>query len=240
MKIFVAGASGATGKLLVEQLLDAGHQVRVVVRDANKLPEIIINHENLSVTEASLLDLDNNELQKLLDGCDAIASCLGHNLTMKGIFGQPRKLVTDATKRLCVAIKTSNGKNPVKFVLMNTAGNHNSGIDNPLMLKEQVVFSLIRLLIPPHNDNEKAAKYLKLEIGKNDESIKWVVVRPDSLIDDSEVSEYKVHSSPIRSTIFNAGKTSRVNVAHFMAELMTNSNAWRKWEGQMPVIYNQE
>ena len=64
-------------------------------------------------------------------------------------------------------------------------------------------------------------------------------VRPDNLINADEVTEYEVHPSPIRSAIFKAGKTSRINVAHFMAELITDENTWAKWWGQMPVVYNK-
>jgi len=53
------------------------------------------------------------------------------------------------------------------------------------------------------------------------------------------VSEYEIHPSPTRSAIFNAGQTSRINVGHFMAELVTDDETWNKWKGQMPVIYNK-
>ena len=53
---------------------------------------------HLAVTYASLLELDANRLQRLTDGCDAVASCLGHNLSFKGIFGPPYRLVTEATQ----------------------------------------------------------------------------------------------------------------------------------------------
>ena len=66
-----------------------------------------------------------------------------------------------------------------------------------------------------------------------------VVVRPDTLIDEKKVSEYEVHPSPIRSAIFNAGKTSRTNVGDFMASLITEDDLWRRWRGRMPVIYNK-
>lgn len=36
-----------------------------------------------------------------------------------------------------------------------------------------------------------------------------------------------------------AGETSRINVAHFMADLITDDGLWSRWKGQMPVIYNQ-
>jgi hypothetical protein len=69
--------------------------------------------------------------------------------------------------------------------------------------------------------------------------IEWAVVRPDNLIDDSEVTEYEVHASPIRSAIFDPGTTSRINVGNFMANLISERDTWNKWKGQMPVIYNK-
>ena len=68
--------------------------------------------------------------------------------------------------------------------------------------------------------------------------LEWTAVRPDGLIDEEKVSEYEIHPSPIRSAMFNAGKTSRINVAHFMANLIADNKTWNKWKGQMPVIYN--
>ncbi len=39
MNILIVGASGVTGKLLVKELLEGGHFVKVIVRSADKLPE---------------------------------------------------------------------------------------------------------------------------------------------------------------------------------------------------------
>jgi hypothetical protein len=64
-------------------------------------------------------------------------------------------------------------------------------------------------------------------------------VRPDSLIDQSEVTEYGVYASPIRSAIFNARKTSRINIDNFMAALVTDDALWMQWKGEMPVICNK-
>jgi hypothetical protein len=41
------------------------------------------------------------------------------------------------------------------------------------------------------------------------------------------------------SALFDPGKSSRINVGHFMAGLMTDDALWHKWKGQMPVIYNK-
>ena len=240
MTTLVVGASGATGRLLVEQLLNRGQQVRIIVRSTEHLPDAVINHTNLSIIQASILDLSDTEMAQHVNGCDAVASCLGHNMSFKGIYGKPRRLVTDATRRLCDAIRASKTETPTRFVLMNTTGNRNRDLPEPISFGQQCVIGLLRLLLPPHVDNEKAADYLRTIIGHDDAVIEWAAVRPDSLIDESEVSEYEVYPSPIRSAIFDAGKTSRINVGHFMAELMTDDQTWNQWKGQMPVIYNRE
>ena len=122
---------------------------------------------------------------------------------------------------------------------MNAAGNSNRDLDEEISLAQKCVILLLRLLLPPHVDNEQAADYLRLEIGQRNPDVEWVAVRPDNLLDEDNVSKYNLHPSPIRSAIFDAGVTSRVNVAHFMAELLTDAEVWSRWKGKMPVIYNE-
>ena len=240
MTTLVVGASGATGRLLVEQLLERGEQVRVIVRSKEALPEEIARHKNLFVIQASVLDLSDDEMVRHVSGCSAVASCLGHNLSFKGMFGPPRRLVTDVTRRLCDAVKANQPENPVKFVLMNTTGNSNRDLDEPISLAQKCVIGLLRLLLPPHADNEDAADYLRTRIGQNDGAIEWTAVRPDSLIDEAERTEFSLHPSPIRSAIFDAGVTSRINVGCFMADLIGDDEIWDQWKGKMPVIYNRD
>ncbi len=239
MNYLIVGATGATGRLLTEELLNRGQLVKVIVRSPDKLPTAVKNHDNLTVIQANVLDLSDAELAKHTKGCDAVVSCLGHNMTFKGMYGHPRKLVTDATRRLCEAIQANRPEKPTKFVLMNTTGNRNRDLNEPISFAEKFVVGLLRLLLPPHSDNEQAADFLRSKIGQNDKLIEWAAVRPDNLIDEDEVTPYDVYPSPIRSAIFDAGQTSRINVGYFMAELITEDDIWQKWQGQMPVIYNK-
>ncbi len=238
MTILVVGASGATGKLLVEQLLNQGQKVKIIVRSLEKLPKSWKRNNRLVIIVASVLELSDSELCKFVNGCQAIASCLGHNMSWKGVYGQPRRLVTDAVHRLSNAIRTNKPKKPVKYVLMNTTGNSNRDINESISFGQKCVITLLRLLLPPHADNEKAADYLRIEVGQNDPFIQWTAIRPDNLINEEDISKYEIYPSPIKSAIFDAGKTSRINVAHFMASLIINDKVWIKWKGQMPVIYN--
>lgn len=238
MTTLVVGASGSTGKLLVKLLLDRGERVRVVVRDKDKFPENVIGHKNLVIMEASILDLSKTELLNQVEHCSAVASCLGHNPTFKGIFGPPRHLVTEATRRLCEAIKSFKPDNSIKFVLMNTTGNRNLDLMEPISFFEKCVLALMRWLLPPQVDNEKAANYLRTEIGQRNGIIQWVAVRPYNLVNLENVSEYSIRQFPTRGAIFDSRVTSRINVAHFMADLITKDIIWSKWEGQMPIIYD--
>ncbi len=238
MTSLVVGASGATGRLLVAQLLDRGQNVRAIVRSPDALPAAARQNDRLTVIQAGILDLSDTELAQEVKGCTAVASCLGHNLSLKGIYGHPRRLVTEAVVKLCRAVKANEPGKTTKFVLMNTAGNSNRDLQEPISLSQKFVIALIRRLLPPHADNEQAADFLR-GIGRNDRMIEWVAVRPDTLTDESEVTEYEVHPSPTRSAVFNAGKTSRINTAHFMAELITDNDTWHRWQGKMPVVYNK-
>ena len=239
MKVLVVGASGATGKQLVNQLLIKGNKVKVIVRSIQNLPEFWKDNSKVQIIIANVLELSDEEMNEHVSDCGAVASCLGHNMNWKGIYGKPRKLVTDATNRLCSAIKISSSNHPVKYVLMNTTGNRNRDLNEPISFAQKCVIGLLRLLLPPHVDNEKAADYLRTKIGQNDKHVEWVAVRPDGLINENEVTKYEIYPSPIRSAIFNAGKVSRINVGHFMSELINDDNLWDKWKGQMPVIYSK-
>jgi hypothetical protein len=234
MKTLVIGASGATGRLVVEQLLDRGVEVSVIVRSLDTLPD----HENLSKIQASVANVTSAELAIHTKNCSAVVSCLGHNLTFKGIFGKPRMLVTDTLQCICTAIESNRSGDAVKVILMNTTGNSNRDIPEIPELSQRIVIAILRVLLPPHLDNEKAADYLRTKIGQNDKAIEWVAIRPDALTDEKEITEYDVHASPIRNAIFDSGATSRINVGNFMAELILNESTWSKWKGHMPVVYN--
>ncbi len=238
MTTLVVGASGTTGKLLVDQLLASGQSVKIIVRPTSNIPDNWNDNEQVTIIKGNVSEMTVGELTGIISDCQSVASCLGHNLTWKGIYGKPGKLVTNVVKLLCDAIISNSFQRPVKFVLMNTDGNRNRDLNEPISFAQKIVIGLLRLLLPPHSDNEKAADYLRVAIGQNNSSIEWAAVRPSNLINDENVTEYSLHKSPIRSALFNPGKTSRVNVGHFMSRLILDDSLWNKWKGQMPVIYN--
>jgi nucleoside-diphosphate-sugar epimerase len=238
--VLIVGGTGSTGQQVVNQLLDLGHQVKIIVRSPEKLSHTVCNHENASVIPGTVLDMSNSDLLLHIQGCDVLISCLGHTMSWRGIFGRPRRLVEESARRLCDAVQATDQDHPIRFILMSSTGCQNHDVAERVPFAQRVVVGVLRMLLPPHADNEAAMSYLRTEIGQKSDGVQWVIVRPDALINEEEITAYDVHASPIRSAIFNSGKTSRVNVARFMAELATDSNTWSRWEGQMPVIYNCE
>ena len=233
--VLVVGATGNTGFPLVKQLLDRGYNLRIIVRSSDKFSKELLENPNLKIIQASLLDLSDKQIQEAVKGCGNVVSCLGHTMSFKGMFGEPRALVLKAVKRLSKAIKVSRSKVKIKFLLMNTVGVRNPG--ERVTRGEKFVLYLLRNLIPPHYDNEAAAAFLRDEIGTKNEFIEWVVIRPDGLI-NAEISNYEIVVTPPR-TIFNGLTTTRANVAHFMCELIEKQNLWSHWQGKMPVIFNK-
>lgn len=250
--ILVVGATGATGKHVVKQLLEKGKTVKVVVRSKERMMDALlagstVDTTNLIVKEASLLNLSDAEMEEQVTDVQAVVSCLGHNMDFKGIFGQPRRLVTESVKRLTTAMMmktvsedaaTNNNSKP-KFVLMGSDGVANpDGTDDQRSFVERTIIGLLRYLIPPHADNEQAAAYLSNDIGKDNNKIEWVVVRPTDLVDADEIGKYVLYDKP-KGSLFGGGTTaSRINVAATMVDLITNEKMWNQYKFTMPVMYD--
>jgi putative NADH-flavin reductase len=238
MRVLVLGASGATGKLVVDQLIKKQINTRILIRNSAVISSHINQSPLVEIIKGNINELDDFEMNNLINDCNIIISCLGHNVTLKGMFGNPRYLVFDAIKRICETVK-HNANKKVKLILMGTTGYINTLSGETNSMGEKIIFSVLKLLLPPHRDNVKAADHLITEIGKKDEIIEWAIVRPDSLVNHEEESPYEVYDSPVRSPIFNAGKTSRINVSHFITELVTVEETWIDWQYKTPVVYNK-
>lgn len=235
--VFLVGGTGRTGGRVLEQLLSRGIGVRAIVRSPQKLPAGAVENPSLTVVEADLLSMSDEDLQLQVRGCDTVVSCLGHTISLKGILGAPRDLVTQATRRLCRTIESLQSAKPVKFILMSSVSvNRPGGLDTRRGSLEKAFMWMLRGMMPPARDNQHAADFLFGDIGIAHQFIQWVVVRPDTLR-EGDVMEYTLHEGLVNS-LFAPGSTNMANVAHFMCELVVNPETWDEWQGQFPVVIN--
>lgn len=235
--VLLLGGTGRTGRAALAELLARDIPVRAIVRSAARLPAALAANPRLAVIEAELLALPDETLRRHVEGCSAVISCLGHTLSLRGVFGPPRDLVAQATTRLCGAIDALRPPAPVKFILMSSVSvNRPSRLDARRGDAERAVLWLLRAMVPPARDNQRAADFLVHCIGAEHPHLQWVVLRPDSLV-AGDVSAYNLHEGLV-DVLIKPGRTSIANVAHCMAELVTDSAAWGNWSGRLPVIVN--
>uniref|UniRef100_A0A7S4AX65 NAD(P)-binding domain-containing protein n=2 Tax=Pseudo-nitzschia australis TaxID=44445 RepID=A0A7S4AX65_9STRA len=252
-KVLIVGATGATGNHVARMLLDRGDTTVVAVaRSKGKLMDLLKiddNKEepNLIVKETTILDMAPQELTEITEGCGAIVSCLGHNISFRGMYRDGyflEQTVQKLTKSMLKS-KEKDGSN-CRFILMGSEGvAHPDGKTDPKRSNfERCVLFLLRWLVPPHADNEKAALYLH-----QNPSFDWSVVRPGDLFNKKEVKDddskgakgYEIFDHP-QGALFGDNPTARSDVADFMVGLATmDQNTWEeKFNHKMPVVYGKK
>ncbi|MBX3249046.1 MAG: SDR family oxidoreductase [Myxococcales bacterium] len=237
--VLLLGGTGRTGQCVLDELTKRGARVRAIVRSASRLPPELRSRPGLEVIEASLLDLSDEELERHVRGCDAVVSCLGHVMSVRGVFGAPRDLVMQAAARITKAVRAVAPSRPVRLVWMTSVSvNQPERRDHRRGGFERSFMATLRFLLPPAKDNQRAADYLSSAVGVDDPSVEWVVVRPDSLI-EGEVGTYSVYEELVDS-LFSPGRTTMRNIGHFMGDLLTDDVKWSSWRGKFPVIVDRD
>ncbi|KAG7336894.1 NADPH-binding protein [Nitzschia inconspicua] len=234
-KVLVLGATGGTGKYVVSFLLEKGHSVVAVARSEEKLtallskiqPEPKDYSQNLVMKELSISDLNPSEMQELAEGCDSVVSCLGHTMTLQGMY-QDGYFVSSVTKLVCQCMPKG-----CRLIVMGSEGVAKPDGSDPVRpLSERFILFLLRWLVPPHADNELVAQYLY----KHQDTVDWTVVRPTDLIDGT-VTEYDIFDTS-EGSLFGSGVATRANVADFMVRLVLEEQAtWNNtYRHAMPVL----
>ena len=150
-----------------------------IVRSAERLPVGAANDPMLTVVEGDLLSLPTESLQRHLEGRDTVISCLGHTMSVKGILGPPFDLVTRAVSNLTAAVQAIHSARPVRFILMNTVAVEKPGrVERARGAGQRFCLWVMRVLLLPARDNQRAAEFFALRIGANHPGIEWVPYAP--------------------------------------------------------------
>lgn len=131
MKVSVFGASGRTGRLVVDRALEAGHEVTVLVRDPARAPEAAGAGERLQVVTGDVRDA--SAVARTIAGADAIVSALGNSTP------GPSSLLTDAMTTITnLAVKYAPGA-PILTVGTVGTGSSPTQLRAPIRLLIKVV-----------------------------------------------------------------------------------------------------
>ncbi|ELP70930.1 NAD(P)-dependent oxidoreductase [Streptomyces turgidiscabies] len=108
MRVTVFGATGAIGRLVVQQLLDDDHEVTALVRTPAKLA---LTPSHLTLVTGQLSDRD--AVEKAVSGADAVISALGPSLKRSTTGTQ----VTDGTRTI---VQVMEAQKVTRFVGLAT------------------------------------------------------------------------------------------------------------------------
>lgn len=209
MKLTIFGATGRTGKLLLQQALGAGHQVVAFARTPSKLG---IEHEHLDVVQGDVQD--SQQVAAALAGTEVVLSVLGPTSNeptyevSKGMGNIMAAMDQHGVRRLIQTVGAGVGD------LNDKPGLFDKGIKVMLKLASRHVYEdMVRV-----NDAIRAS------------DLDWTLVRVPMLTDDPPTGDVKVGylGEGVGSRI------SRANIAAFVLKQVDDNTYLR----QAPVISN--
>ena len=255
----VLGGTGATGRYVVHQLLRLNRRVHVVVRSKRRMIEAmkdidflsnisnrfpIENDEGndnaatmyplLTIIEGSVVDLTDQQIKEYCNNVEFVVCCLGHSSSFKGIYGHPRRFVSDTVERFSTVLASSTGLKR-KFIVMTSDGVPHPS-DDPYGFWLRTIMGCIRRCVPPHADNEAVGIYFNNLIGAG--NMEWIMVRPTNLT-NGPVTRYKLHNKPM-GLIFGKQVVTRANVAKFMVDLIIDPSLFNEYRFRMPVVHDYD
>jgi putative NADH-flavin reductase len=206
MRIVIFGANGATGRLLSEQALAAGHDVVAVTRRPAEFP---IRHERLSVVEADVHDAP--AVERAVVGADAVLSTLGVPFTRK-----PIAVYSGGIENIAAAMSRHGVKRLVVVSSSATESHHHAhgGFFMNRVLQPLVTATIGKTTYGDMRRMEELVRASDLE---------WTIVRPSGLFDAQQVTAYELHEDQAPG-IF----TSRNDLAASMLEQATGVRFVRK------------
>ena len=207
MNILIIGATGGTGRELVQQALDLGHSVIALVRKPGKMK---ITHERLSILQGDVLEYES--VASSVKNADAVLSALGH----KRWFIKT-SILSGGTKNIIKAMKENNIK---RFVCETSLGIGDSWGKLGLYYTFFVIPVIVFFYFLDKGKQERAIMESDLD---------WIIVRPGQLTNGRKRGAYR-HGLNIGSYVRTVS-ISRADTAEFMLKQLTDDTYVRKTPG---------
>ena len=207
MRLAIFGATGRTGRHLLEQALEAGHEVRALARDPQRLPD---GARAVDVVEGDALDAAH--VAKTIAGTEAVLSALGH------ARDSPPDLLTRFTEN---AIAAMLEEGPRRLVVLTGAGVRDEH-DEPKLV-DRAYGATLKLTSRKLLD-DSTAMVRRLE----ESDLDWVVVRAPRLVEGPRTDGYNVGFVGRLSGV----RANRGEVADFMLRQIEGD----AWLGRAPLV----
>lgn len=202
MNLLVFGASGGTGRQLVEQALGQGHHVTAFVRNPAKFT---LQHPRLRLFEGDVQDA--RAVQQAVPGHDAVLSALG------APAGRRDAVRSAGTGHILQAMQQAGVR---RFVCLTTLGLGDSRPALPWLYRYVLVPLLLRYAFA---DSERQEALIRRS------SLDWTIARPGTLTDGPRTGHYHHGFAP---TARLPMRIARADVADFMLQQLTDATYLRR------------
>ncbi|MEN0065842.1 MAG: SDR family oxidoreductase [Myxococcota bacterium] len=165
--LLLFGATGGTGRAVLDQALAAGHRVTAMVRDAARLP---LQHPHLTVLEGD--GTDAQRIAEVLPGHDVVISTVGAPPSS-------RAGVRESCTR--AQIEAMQAQKVRRLISLSTHGVGESRNDLPWFMKLFIVPFILRRAFADHEAQEALVRQSDLD---------WTLVKPTNLTDDPASGDY--------------------------------------------------
>jgi putative NADH-flavin reductase len=172
MRLTIFGATGGTGRQLVRQALDAGHEVTAVVRDPARLD---IRHQRLDIVRADVLDPAS--IKPAVASGDAVVSALGARSRR-----DPVKICSAGTASILEAMHATGARRLV-VVSATPVGPDDQG---DRFLYRRIAKPLLRSFL-----RAVYADMARMEQAVRRSGLDWTILRPPRLTDRPRTGRYR-------------------------------------------------
>ncbi|NKY60710.1 NAD(P)-dependent oxidoreductase [Nocardia flavorosea] len=204
MRLTVFGATGGTGRHLVDQALEADHHVTAVVRNPQRMP---ISHPCLEVVTADITDAD--ALVPAVRGRDAALSALAAS-TKNG------RIATTGVRAILEAMATAEVR---RFVAVSAVPVGPAPDGETFMTRAVLTPIISRVFRDVYTD------LAQMESDIRHSSTEWTIVRPPRLLDTPATGDYRVS---IGSSVPGGHHIGRADLAHAMLSGLGNLDTIRQ------------
>lgn len=192
MNIAIFGANGGTGRELVQQALERGHQVTAIVR---KPDTFSLTHERLRVTGGDAMKPDS--FAPALQHQHAVISALGISS-----FRESLKPMTFHQETAHHIIEQMKRQHVNRLVCLTSVG----VLDKPVgpLFYTWLIKPLLHYKYEDMRQQEKTVRQSGLD---------WTIVRPFRLTDGPRTGQYRVAAGGV---LDEAGSVARADIADFI------------------------
>ncbi len=210
MKILLLGATGRTGKLVLQQALKKGFQVNCLARNSERIP----TDKNISVFEGD--PTQKSDLEKAIEGCDAVISVLNISRTSDFPWARlktPEFFLSDVANLLVEAMTEKEIK---RITVCSAWGVNETKQDIPGWFRWFIDNSNIGVAYKDHERQEKVL---------TESSLDWTIVRPVGLGNSKKPTEImeSFNNNPKPGLL-----VSRLNVARYLVDSLERTDLVRR------------